>query len=897
MTRTKSKLKTGTTPMMAQYLAIRKDVGEALLFFRMGDFYELFFDDAIKASKALDITLTKRGQHLGKDIAMCGVPVVAADGYLMRLIEKGFKVAVCEQTESPVEAKKRGAKSVVRREVVRLVTPGTLTEDVLLDAKSANRLVAINSTASGDHALAWADVSTGEFSTMEFTGDTAQSQMFEALIALNPKEIITANNIGFSEFLDDRGVSVSRQESSIFRVNKQSEQHLANGFAVTSLAGFGNFGRAELGAMIGLYSYIELTQAGSVPKLNPPSRQRADKHLAIDPATRSSLEITRSIKNTKKGSLLDAVDRTVSAAGARVLVDRLERPSTDIQQINNWLDSISWLIDETDIYQKIRGQLKELPDLSRSFIRLSLGRGGPRDLAGIAKAAKSGEIINANIVDDAKRNLPDELDKCLSDVSLISHPELSCLVEDISKAFVETPPINGRDGGFITNGWSAKLDGQRELRDNSRRRIAALQGRYADKTAVASLKIKHNNVLGYFVEVTPRHAQALMEEPLNEEFRHRQTLGSAVRFSTDELSELETQILSAGERVLALEKEIYNEFLDRLLSQEQKIKAIAGGMAALDVFQSGANWALSEKGVRPKPGNHTDFEVIAARHPVVEQALNKDGQQTFTPNDCLLDEAHEVSAKLLFVTGPNMSGKSTWLRQNALLVIMMQAGLFVPAKKASIGLVDRLFSRVGASDDLSQGRSTFMVEMTETAAILNQATNKSFVILDEIGRGTATWDGLALAWATAEHLQGVNRSRALFATHYHELTALASRLPGIGNVCLKAKEWEGDLVFLHTVVTGAADRSYGIQVAKLAGMPTIALERAQQVLSELETSNDKSALADDLPLFAPRAQTKTNLETSKVTDRINKAQVDDMSPREALEFVYQLRDLAKKPKS
>jgi len=879
--------------MMAQYLGIRKDLGEALLFFRMGDFYELFFEDAIKASKALDITLTKRGQHLGKDIAMCGVPVVAADGYLMRLIEKGFKVAVCEQTESPAEAKSRGPKSVVRREVVRLVTPGTLTEDVLLDAKSANRLVAINSTASGDHALAWADVSTGEFSTMEFTGETSQNQMFEALIALNPKEIITANDIGFTEFLADRDIVVTMRESSAFRVNKQSAQHLANGFAVTSLSGFGNFGRAELGAMIGLYSYIELTQAGSVPKLNPPSRQQADKHLAIDPATRSSLEITRSTKNTKKGSLLAAVDRTVSAAGARVLADRLERPSTDLQQINNWLDSISWLVKEIDIGQKIREQLKELPDLSRSFTRLSLGRGGPRDLAGIANAAKSGELINANIVDVAKRNLPDELEQCLNDISLIAHPQLASLVEDISKAFIETPPINGRDGGFITNGWSAKLDEQRELRDNSKRRIAALQARYADKAAVASLKIKHNNVLGYFVEVTPRHAQVFMEEPLQEEFRHRQTLGSAVRFSTDELSELETQILSAGERVLALEKEIYSQFLTRLLAQEQKIKTIANGVAALDVFQSGANWALSEQGVRPKPGSHTDFEVIAARHPVVEQALNKDGQQTFTPNDCLLGDPHEVSARLLFVTGPNMSGKSTWLRQNALLVILMQAGLFVPAKKASIGLVDRLFSRVGASDDLSQGRSTFMVEMTETAAILNQATEKSFVILDEIGRGTATWDGLALAWATAEHLQGINNCRALFATHYHELTALASRLPGIGNVCLKAREWEGDLVFLHTVVTGAADRSYGIQVAKLAGMPATAINRAKQVLSELETSNDKSTLADELPLFAPRTQPETNPAISKVAARLEAAQIDDMSPREALEFVYQLRDLAK----
>lgn len=892
MARRTANLKTGVTPMMAQYMTIRKTAGDALLFYRMGDFYELFFDDAIKAAAALDITLTKRGQHKGKDIAMCGVPVAAADGYLMRLIEKGFRVAVCEQMESPAQAKKRGAKSVVRRQMVRLVTPGTLTEDVLLDAKTANRLVAINSVASGDWALAWADISTGEFAAMGFCGQQANSKACEALISLAPKEILLPESMKTPTIIAERGFALTSKPAHAFRVTAEREKRLAAGFGASLLAGFGEFSRAERGALIALYDYIELTQAGAAPKLTPPVRHQMSDHLAIDPATRSSLEITRTLKGTRKGSLLAAIDRTVSAAGARVLADRLERPSTDLIQINQWLDSAQWLVNAPDTCQMIKQQISGLPDLSRALSRLSLGRGGPRDLLGVAGSARRGEMINAIMFKTAKHDLPKALSDYLASVSLTNRAALSELVNELCAAFIETPPIDDREGGFVSQGWSVALDQQRELRDHSRKRIAALQRQYAQATGVASLKIKHNNVLGYFVEVTPRYGQALLDEPLAQQFRHRQTLGSAVRFSTDELSVLAAEILAAAERAIALERKIYTDFLTRLLAQDTALKAIAGGLASLDVLQSSAHWALSENGVRPEPSDNLDFEVIAARHPVVEQALAKDGGQVFTPNDCHLGNAHETGARLLFVTGPNMAGKSTWLRQNALLVILMQAGLFVPATKAKIGLVDRLFSRVGASDDLAQGRSTFMVEMTETAAILNQATKRSFVILDEIGRGTATWDGLALAWATAEHLQGVNGCRALFATHYHELTALATKLPGISNVCLKAREWKGDLVFLHTVVAGAADRSYGIQVAKLSGMPERAVKRATQVLQELEFTNDNSALVDELPLFAPRPEPVIAPVISEVSRRLKEAQIDDMSPREALEFVYELRKLA-----
>ncbi len=894
MVRTKKLKKPGITPMMAQYMRIRETAGDALLFYRMGDFYELFFDDAIAASGALDITLTKRGHHNGEDIPMCGVPVAAAEGYLLRLIEKGFRVAVCEQTESPAEAKKRGPKSVVNREMVRLVTPGTLTEETLLDAKLANRIMALNQTASAELALAWADVSTGEFATISFSGTNAAEQLEETLVSLSPKELLLPETLEAPEFLSHLGIALTPMQSSSFAVTVVKEKRLANAFGATGLDGYGQFSRAETGALIALYDYVALTQAGSAPKLRPPVQHQTSAHLAIDPATRRSLEISATLTGTRKGSLLAAVDRTVTAAGARVLTDRLERPSTDLAQINTRLDAIAWLLDEPDLSQQIRKQLQGIPDLARAFSRLSLGRGGPRDLLSAARAVSAGEMINALFLEAAKRDLPKGLADDLETVSLKGRAGLAALVEELQNAFVETPSVYDREGGFVTKGWSAALDEQRELRDNSRRRIARLQGKYSEKTDLPALKIKHNNVLGYFVEVTPRHAQVLLGEPLNDVFRHRQTLASAVRFSTDELSGLETEIRSAADRALALEREIYDGFLSRVLDESTAVRDIAYGLAGLDVLQGNVHWARSNAAVRPILGDHQDFEIKAGRHPVVEPALARDGQRNFTPNDCALGKTREDKARLLFVTGPNMAGKSTWLRQNALMVILAQAGLFVPAEQARIGLVDQLFSRVGASDDLARGRSTFMVEMTETAAILNQATERSFVILDEIGRGTATWDGLAIAWATAEHIQAINKCRALFATHYHELTALAGRLPHIANVSLKAKEWNGDLVFLHTVVPGAADRSYGIQVARLSGLPDAAIARATEVLSELEASNDKGALAEDLPLFAPRAKPQAVLKPSVVETRLRAAQLDDMSPREAMEFIYELRLLADK---
>lgn len=875
------------TPMMAQYLSIREGLGDALLFYRMGDFYELFFDDAKQAANALDIALTKRGQHLGRDIPMCGVPVHSADAYLHRLIEQGFKVAVCEQTEDPAEAKKRGSKSVVKREVVRLVTPGTLSEDSLLAPDRANRLAALSQTAGGEVALAWADISTGELMVQEFVPPDALMAAQEVLAGLSASELLVPDNL--EDVTGPAEMAISPLPTSAFKVSSASEARLAEHFGAAGLDSFGGFNRAGKSALIALFDYVQLTQAGAAPRLHPPQLLQTDRFLRMDPATRHSLELVRSQAGSRKGSLLASIDRTVTAPGARLLADRLSRPFADLDRIHAQLDAVQWLADRTVALDSLREILRAVPDLQRVFSRLQLGRGGPRDLRQAASAILAGEAVNAGLVDHASTGFAMALEAALRAVSLHQRAGLADVVREIGTALIETPPVQEREGGFITKGWNPKLDELRGLRDNSRRAIAALQGKYAQETGVASLKVKHNNVLGYFVEVTPRHADALMDE--EGPFRHRQTLGSAVRFTTQELSALESEILSAADKTLALEREIYAGLLTRLQDHAADIRDIASALAELDVMQAAASYAVEKDCCHPKLEADCTFHVLAGRHPVVEDALLRDGGQVFTPNDCALGHAHETGARLTLVTGPNMAGKSTWLRQNALMVIMAQAGLFVPAKEVRIGLADRVFSRVGASDDLSRGRSTFMVEMTETAAILHQATEHSFVILDEIGRGTATWDGLAIAWAVTEHLQGVNKSRVLFATHYHELTGLAGELPGVANVSLRAREFQGDLIFLHEVAPGAADRSYGIQVARLSGLPALAVSRAEEVLSRLEAENRTNDRMDELPLFAARVAEPVAPKQSAVEERLAAAAPDDMSPREALEFLYALKAL------
>ena len=879
---------------MAQYLSIKARHEDAMLFFRMGDFYELFFDDAVQASKVLGITLTSRGEYEGKPIPMAGVPYHAAEGYLARLIKAGCRVAVCEQTESPAEAKKRGSKSIVNRDIVRIVTPGTLTEDALLPANQDQALAAIAIGGGGaEAAIAVCDVSTGRFDVSALAANT----LADSLMAYPLSELLVSEGdidkpaIANATALSTAPVTFRPARSATY---KSGEALLKETFGIAALEALGDFGRAELAAIGLLLDYVKLTQAGSDIRLDPPIRARAEGYLAIDPATRTSLEIDRSMRGDRDGSLLGTIDRTVTAPGARLLASRLSRPCVDRVEIEARYDAVAWFADDRDAVASVRASLKAAPDLERARTRLRLGRGGPRDLAAIGLALTAAHEAASQLT-ASSAGLPHKIDEAVAALDLSKDEDLATLARDLETALSENPPTLARDGGFVAPGWDEALDEARGLRDDSRQIIAALQARYADETGITALKIKFNNVLGYFVDVPARYGDPLMKPPLSETFIHRQTLASNVRFSTQELSELAGRISRAEDEAKAREMSVFEGFCERIDALNSPLSRTAGAIADLDVAAASAEWAFEVDAIRPVLTEDTTFHATGLRHPVVEAALKKDGKG-FTANDLGLSAEGDFGTRLLLVTGPNMAGKSTYLRQAALAVILAQAGLFVPARSLTLGLVDRIFSRVGASDDLARGRSTFMVEMVETAAILNQATERSFVIMDEVGRGTSTWDGLAIAWAAVEHLHSVNKARALFATHYHELTKLVEDLPGAANASLRAKEWKDDLVFLHEVQAGPADKSYGVQVAKLAGLPKKAVKRAAQILKQLEAEPDAP---ENLPLFAAAS-------LAPITDEENADQIigpsesdlllqqidpDSLTPREALDLLYRLKSL------
>ncbi|MBI3676407.1 MAG: DNA mismatch repair protein MutS [Proteobacteria bacterium] len=883
----------GATPMMAQYLEIKAAHEDYLLFYRMGDFYELFFADAVKASEALDIALTKRGKHRGDDIPMCGVPVHAAEQYLEKLIRKGFRVAVCEQVEDPLEAKKRGAKSVVRREVIRLVTPGTLTEDSLLEARSANMLVALG-RAGADFALACADMSAGAF----VVGAVRPADVAGELARLSPREVLAPDGLLADELLGPMlkalGPALSPLPSIKFD-SASGERALKSLYRVAALDAFGNFSRAELSAAGALVGYLELTQKGKLPVLRPIARVAERAFMAIDAATRRNLELCETLTGTRSGSLLATIDFTVTGAGARELASRLSSPLTEPAVISSRHDAVAYFVSESDLRRDLRGSLKSAPDIARALARLSVGRGGPRDLANLRDGLKAARDLRKNL-----DGFGDPLKPAAGEIAAARN----ALVEGVAAAstlsdrleflLVEEPPFLSRDGGFIAAGSHAPLDEVRSLRDESRRVIASLEQRYRELSAVASLRIKHNGVLGYFIETTPVHADKLQTAELRQTFRHRQTIGSAVRFSTDELASLASRISQAADQAIAIERELFDGLVALALDTSAALAQVADALAVLDVSTALAELAVQRRLVRPKVDDSLTFRISRGRHPVVEAALASESAKPFVPNDCDLSPKNEgeSAGRLWLVTGPNMAGKSTFLRQNALIAILAQMGAFVPAQSAHIGIVDRLFSRVGAADDLARGRSTFMVEMVETAAILNQATERSLVILDEIGRGTATFDGLAIAWATAEHLHEKNRSRALFATHYHEMTALAERLSSMTCVTMRVSEWNDTIVFLHEVAPGAADRSYGIHVAKLAGLPAAVVARAEDVLRALEEGREGHkplARIDDLPLFSVAPTAKPETKASAVEDTLRETSPDALSPREALELIYALK--------
>jgi DNA mismatch repair protein MutS len=981
----------GVTPSMAQFLEIKTAHPGCLLFYRMGDFYELFFEDAVTAAETLGIVLTKRGKHLGEDIPMCGVPVHRADEYLQRLIGAGLRVAVCEQMEDPAAARKRGSKAVVHREVVRLVTPGTLTEDSLLDARARNYLTAVFAGPAqagpagasgrrgdaGQIALASLDISTGELEV----GEVARADFAGEIVRLGSSEAI-ATDLVLADADIAKGVALARCATT--PVPAAMFDSLAGGrqlkaqLGVADLAAFGGFSRRELAAIGALLKYVELTQVGRRPCLRPPRRSGSSSHMLIDAPTRASLELTRSTSGERKASLLAAIDRTVTGPGARELAARLSSPLCDVAAINARLDALAFLHERATLREDLRRTLRHTPDLARAMSRLALQRGGPRDLGAVrdsvtvaqgcvellCKASGATPLERSSRVDiepSGRHGVPSLLvgegqgggDSQTSNVGVPPTPSPSpqgggepggrsdggdlihhglpgtlariaqrlgaCdagLQPLLARALVDEPPHLKRDGGFVREGYSTDLDSARTLRDDSRKVMAALEARYVQETGIKSLKVRHNNILGYYVEAPAGAARPLTSAPLNEAFRHRQTMAGAMRFTTRELADTESRIVSAAERALTLEQDIFAELAAAVGAQERALGEVAGALAELDCEAALAEVAVQEGYTRPILDDSTAFEIVGGRHPVVEQALrsSKEGTQ-FIENDCALGgsqsgEAGERAfrpARLWLVTGPNMAGKSTFLRQNALIAVLAQMGAFVPAGSARIGIVDRLFSRVGAADDLARGRSTFMVEMVETAGILNQATLRSFVILDEIGRGTATYDGLSIAWAVVEYLHEATKCRALFATHYHELTALAGRLPEVASVTMEVREWKDEIVFLHKVRAGAADRSYGIQVAKLAGLPGQVTKRATEVLMLLEKTGGKpaagAALIEDLPLFAAalpqggygevHSKAPSSSAPSRVEEALAAINPDELTPKKALEELYRLKELSR----
>ena len=882
-----------TTPMMAQYLEIKRHHPDALLLYRMGDFYELFFSDAQKASAALGIALTKRGKHQGHDIPMCGVPIHALDQYLHKLIRQGFKAAIAEQMEDPAEAKKRGSKSVVARSVVRLITPGTLTEETLLEPGRTNYLACIaGHRGTGELALAYAEISTGEL----VVRPTDLGRMMADMARLQPSEILVSDLLledrALAGLLEGSGAAITPRPSSGFDFTS-AEHSLKTHFQVEAMEVFGSFRKIDLTALGALLGYIKLTQVGNMPHLRVPKLEALTNGLAIDAATRANLEISRSLSGERKGSLLDCLDETATPAGARLLANFVSQPLADPAAINARLDAVSHFHDDEKLCQDLRTALKSTPDLARALGRITAGRGGPRDVAALVKAVIAGSEIQTLLRQGPSLSpLPALLAQVLDELNAAPIE----LAQSITKALADELPLLARDGGFIAVGYDAAIDENRKLRDDTKQVIANLQSDYAARTGVKSLKIKHNNILGYFVEVTAQQGEGLKAAQVAGEFIHRQTIASAMRFTTLSLGELEQKIALAGSRVLSLELELFRKFSDAIVQHRQKLSDVAEALAALDVFASLGLLAKAQRYVRPVVDASKAFEIKAGRHPVVEQVLKRAGERAFAPNDSTLSDS---AKRLWLVTGPNMAGKSTYLRQQALIVVMAQMGCFVPAASAHLGVVDKLFSRVGAADDLARGRSTFMVEMIETAAILNQATAHSLVILDEIGRGTATYDGLSIAWATLEHLHDVNLCRTLFATHYHELTALSGKLKNLHCVTMNVKEWNGDLVFLHEVVAGVAGRSYGIQAARLAGLPPVVIQRATEILKRLESGVDtKSAqkLVEDLPLFsATPAPPQPKLDPLR--EKLRKLSPDELSPREALDQLYELRRLMKDEKS
>ena len=858
------------SPVMAQYWEVKQQYPTCLLFFRMGDFYEMFFEDAIQAAPALDIALTKRGKQEGEEIPMCGVPAHTYETYLAKLIQKGFKVAVCEQMEDPVAAKKRGAKGPLRRDVVRVVTAGTLTEEGLLESRQNNFLVALSPVSKNTIGVGAIDLSTGIFLIEETTVEGLAS----LLSRLNPAEIVLPDRLLEDPSLygtfDAWKKKLSPLPSARFD-GENNRRRLEEVYQVKTLEAFGAFTPQEIRAAGALIDYIHITQKSALKMIERPHKIFAQSLLSIDPSTRRSLELEITLNGQRQGTILSTIDKTMTAAGSRLLSLRLNAPLTNSEAIDQRLDMVNFFVDFPETKDQIRNALKACPDMERALSRINLGRGSPRDLGALRDGLEQAAFIQT-LLDN--QNLPDPLSQ--QSAKLGGH---TTLFDRLNRALNESLPPFSREGGFIATGYHEALDTYRTLRDDSFSLTQKLQSDYIASTGIATLKIRHNNVIGYHIDIGPSHAPKM-----GEEFIHRQTLGSSVRYTTVALSDLAKQIEAAAHQALTLELQLFSDLLGEVQGRASELLQTCRALASIDVSSALAQLAVDRNYVRPLVDDSLIFDVKGGRHPVVEEALRATGETPFVANSCLMNE----EKKLILMTGPNMAGKSTYLRQNAVIIILAQMGAYVPAESAHIGAVDRIFSRVGAADDLAAGRSTFMVEMVETAAILHQATVRSFVILDEIGRGTATFDGLSIAWAVVESLCTVNKARALFATHYHELTQLTQTLPMIVCSTMRIKEWNGEVIFLHEVIEGCADKSYGIHVAALAGLPSSAVERATQVLATLEENREKSPEIPEAvtPTIAPETSISSPLQ-----EALQKLTLDDLTPRQALEELYKLKKI------
>ncbi|MCT4552501.1 MAG: DNA mismatch repair protein MutS [Alphaproteobacteria bacterium] len=878
----------GLTPMMQQYMSIKDNHSDCLLFYRMGDFYELFFDDAKIVSETVGIALTKRGKKNGQDIPMCGIPFHAYDNYIGRIIEAGYKVAICEQTETPEEARKeRGSGAVVKREVVRIITQGTLIEENLLKNDS-NYLCSVYK-----NSVSWIDISTGEFNVK-----TINENLLDFLIKLNPSEIIISDSA--ENFKENKDVQDFFQKKvTYFPESKFSkyicEKELLKVFNISNKDSFGTMYDNEIISSGVVVQYAVLTNKNDIKNIKMLSRETEKSFVEIDAFSFSNLEIVQNINgDSGKGSnLFSVIDRTKTSNGRRMFKNWIKTPIRNIQEINNRLDSTEFFVENQSLKVALEEIIGSTPDIERSISRLAFDRGGPRDILNILLFIKKLPSLksnyNAYISSFSKENT--NITTLINNIN-----NFDLLEEYLASAIKEDGiPLLARDGDFIKENFNLALDECINLMKDNKGIIANLQAMYSDKSKTSSLKIKFNNMLGYYIEVPSKQAQSLFDMP--ETFIHRQTMANAVRFTTTELAELEKNIREAESKKQGLELKIFEELKEKVLEKADEIRNCSDIISKLDIFTSMSELAIEENYCKPKMSDSTDFYIKNGRHPVVEYNIKKSAQDDFIGNDCVLNNKSKEYSKIWILTGPNMAGKSTFLRQNALITILAHVGCYVPAEIAEIGIVDKIFSRVGASDNLAKGQSTFMVEMIETSAILNKATDKSLVILDEIGRGTATYDGLSIAWAVMEYLNNKSKCRCLFATHYHELTDLSKKLELVSNHTVSIKEWEDEVIFMHKVIPGTADKSYGLHVAKIAGIPSSIINRAGDILDNLESTNSNNTvekISNNLNLFddyLKEEETKFEVRESKVEMMLETIDPNTLSPRDALDKLYELKDM------